>query len=131
MDKAKQSLMWTTLPNGLTEDGKGLCLSVLLSPRLEPRDDPRKLSSFPDWGDWPKTLDRATFKISYGGVEPDARGYPCEACETNTVVGLQEALLMGRISVALDEFAAAARQCRAIRSSCCRPTPYGTSAPIR
>ena len=44
-------------------------------------------------------------EIRYGGVEPDARGYPCEACETNTVVGLQEALLMGRISVALDEIA--------------------------
>ena len=44
-------------------------------------------------------------EIRYGGVEPDARGYPCEACETNTVVGLQEALLMGRISVTLDEFA--------------------------
>jgi hypothetical protein len=44
-------------------------------------------------------------EIRYGGVEPDARGYPCEACETNTVVGLQEALLMGRISVALEGFA--------------------------
>ena len=44
-------------------------------------------------------------EIRYGGVEPDARGYPCEACETDTVVGLQEALLMGRISVTLDEFA--------------------------
>ena len=44
-------------------------------------------------------------EICYGSVEPDARGYPCEACETNTVVGLQEALLMGRVSVALDGFA--------------------------
>ena len=44
-------------------------------------------------------------EICYGGVEPDARGYPCEVCETNTVVGLQEALLMGRITVALEGFA--------------------------
>jgi len=44
-------------------------------------------------------------EIRYGGVEPDARGYPCESCATSTVVGLQEALLMGRVSVALDELA--------------------------
>ena len=43
-------------------------------------------------------------EIRYGGVEPDARGYPCEFCGTDTVYGLQEALLMDRISVALDGF---------------------------
>jgi hypothetical protein len=44
-------------------------------------------------------------EVRYGGVEPDARGYPCDMCETNTVVGLQEALLMGRVSVSIDGFA--------------------------
>jgi hypothetical protein len=65
---AKQSFIWTALPNGWTEDGKSLRVSVLLSPRLEPQGDPQKLSSFaPDWQDWPATLAAATFQISYGG----------------------------------------------------------------
>ena len=43
-------------------------------------------------------------EIQYGGVEPDSRGYPCEACGENTVYGLQEALLLDRVSVVLDGF---------------------------
>ena len=39
-------------------------------------------------------------EIQYGGVEPDARGYACEACGEEEVYGLEEALLMGRITVA-------------------------------
>ena len=31
------------------------------------------------------------------GVEPDARKYPCEACERNGVYGLEELLVMGAI----------------------------------
>ncbi len=30
-----------------------------------------------------------------GGCEPDAREYPCDECETNTVYGAQELLIMG------------------------------------
>jgi hypothetical protein len=33
-----------------------------------------------------------------GGCEPDAREYYCDVCETPTVYGAQELLLMGRIS---------------------------------
>ncbi len=29
-----------------------------------------------------------------GGVEPDARNYPCEGCGTNGVFGAEELLLM-------------------------------------
>ena len=29
--------------------------------------------------------------------EPDARKYPCESCETNTVYGAQELLMMGLV----------------------------------
>jgi hypothetical protein len=36
-------------------------------------------------------------EIAYGGCEPDARGYPCDECGRNAVVGAEEALLMGRI----------------------------------
>ena len=32
---AKQSLLWTVLPNGLIDRGKGMRVSVVLSPRLE------------------------------------------------------------------------------------------------
>ena len=38
-------------------------------------------------------------EIQYGGVEPDARGYPCEGCGAAEVCGLEEALLMGRVTV--------------------------------
>jgi hypothetical protein len=37
------------------------------------------------------------------GVEPDARKYPCEGCEKNGVYGMQELLLMGLITFAIDE----------------------------
>lgn len=31
------------------------------------------------------------------GVEPDARNYPCECCEEQTVFGAQELLIMGLV----------------------------------
>jgi hypothetical protein len=34
-----------------------------------------------------------------GGVEPDASGYICDACDRAAVFGAEEALLMGRISL--------------------------------
>lgn len=64
---ARQSLMWTALPNGFTPDGASLRMSVLLSPRLEPGSDPPTLASFsPDWTDWPAALAQATFEIRLG-----------------------------------------------------------------
>src|SRR5690242_7754775 len=66
---AQQSLLWTALPNGYTDGRAGLRVSVMLSPRLDPQaDKPRLASFFPDWKDWPATLARATFTISYGGT---------------------------------------------------------------
>src|SRR5262245_23677338 len=65
---ARQSLMWTTLPNGLTPEGDGLRVSVMLSPRLDTLGDPPRLDSvFPDWRDWPATLAAATFTVHYNG----------------------------------------------------------------
>lgn len=68
---ARQSFIWTALPNGYTPDRTALRLSVLLSPRLDPQDpvgNPRKLSTFfPDWEDWPQTLATARFDITYNG----------------------------------------------------------------
>lgn len=34
-----------------------------------------------------------------GGVEPDARRYPCELCDMEKVYGAEEVLLMGRLLV--------------------------------
>ena len=41
-------------------------------------------------------------EIHYGGVEPDARCYHCDACGADMVYGLEEALIMGRANVALE-----------------------------
>ena len=38
-------------------------------------------------------------EVQYGDVEPDARDYPCEGCGADEVHGLEEALLMGRVTV--------------------------------
>src|SRR4051812_33925667 len=66
---AKQSLMWTALPNGYTEDDRGLRVSLLLSPRLDPEGGKGVLKTFfPDFLDWPRVLARSdtVFTISYG-----------------------------------------------------------------
>ena len=36
-------------------------------------------------------------EIHYGGVEPDARNYPCDSCGENQVFGMKELLIMGKI----------------------------------
>jgi hypothetical protein len=65
---ARQSLIWTTLPGGLTPDGTGVRLSILVSPRLDPAGDPGTLATFPEWQDWPTTLGRATFTVRLGSA---------------------------------------------------------------
>ena len=62
---ARQSLMWTALPNG--RDGNELRGSVLLSPRVDPQADPQRVDSFAEWIDWPQTLRQATITVHYGG----------------------------------------------------------------
>jgi hypothetical protein len=66
--KARQSLVWTALPNGYAADGGSLRLSVLLSPRLDPRTHPQRLDSFPEWVNWPRTLQQARFAVSCNGA---------------------------------------------------------------
>jgi hypothetical protein len=66
---AKQSLLWTALPNGLADDGQGIRVSVVLSPRLDPEAGLPRLSTFaPHWLDWPATLAQATFELEYGAA---------------------------------------------------------------
>ena len=52
-----------------------------------------------DYGGW--CTNCAAFTAS--GVEPDAEGYTCEFCEEKTVLGAEQALLEGRISVGEEE----------------------------
>ena len=73
---AKQTLMWTALPNGFTEDGLGLRVSLLLSPRLDPEAGEAMLKTFfPDFRDWPALLARedTVFTVSYGGESVEFR----------------------------------------------------------
>ena len=65
---AKQTLIWTALPNGYTPDNKSIRVSVLLSPRLNPETKPAELTSFPDFEIWPNTLAKSTFNITIGNT---------------------------------------------------------------
>jgi hypothetical protein len=38
-------------------------------------------------------------EIQFGGCEPDARNYLCESCGEHKVFGIEEALMMGRITI--------------------------------
>lgn len=69
---AKQTLLFTALPNGFSDDKKSLRLSVFVSPRLDPESaEPRPpLSSFGDFVNWPATLRRSTFVVHFGASSP-------------------------------------------------------------
>jgi len=58
---AKQTLMWTCLPNGISDDGKNLRISVMVSPKLDAEGDAQELTSFSEWLDWPATISNAVF----------------------------------------------------------------------
>jgi hypothetical protein len=69
----KQTIVWTALPHGSDGPlaaGTTLHLSVLASPRLW-NDDPAvthmKLSSFPDFLNWPAVVNQATFQVEFEG----------------------------------------------------------------
>lgn len=42
-------------------------------------------------------------EIQYGGVEPDAEGYPCEYCGKNTVYGLGHLAVTGKLEIDQEE----------------------------
>jgi len=37
--------------------------------------------------------------IRHGETEPDAEGYPCRKCETDSVVGIENAMIMGLVEI--------------------------------
>jgi len=64
-----QRLLWTPLPNGLSDDGRRLHLSVLLSPRLVVAPGPDDvLEAFPDMLAWPAIVRAARFEVGYAGA---------------------------------------------------------------
>lgn len=71
-----QEIMWTALPNGVIGSdqagGKRLRLSVFISPRLQTNEGlPRPtLSQFPDFLDWPATVDAIGFSVKFAGRPP-------------------------------------------------------------
>ena len=63
---ADQRLMWTALPDGRDENG-ALRVSVVVSPRLTPQaPDEQVLEAFPEFLDWPATLQGACFALATG-----------------------------------------------------------------
>lgn len=62
---ATQATLWTGLPNGHSDDGMSLRVSLLVTPRLEPNGVPH-LDAFPDFVDWPAMLTRARFAVHFG-----------------------------------------------------------------
>lgn len=69
----KQTLIWTALPNGFTtvEENKYLRVSVFVSPRLSASTQAEatglKLTSFPDFQDWPAKLRDLQFSVHFVG----------------------------------------------------------------
>jgi anaerobic ribonucleoside-triphosphate reductase len=41
-----------------------------------------------------KACDEVT---DFGGVEPDAMGYPCPECNKNAMMGVEQAMLLGHL----------------------------------
>lgn len=70
---AKQTILWTVIPNGRVADGDfagRLRVSIVASPRLTPEAaDEQRLDAFPDWVDWPATLARIRFALNSGADE--------------------------------------------------------------
>ena len=62
-----EEIIWTALPNGVVASGgaRTLRLSVLVSPRLK---NGATLDRFPDFIDWPRTLEGVTFVAHLGAT---------------------------------------------------------------
>jgi hypothetical protein len=63
---AKQSLLWTALPNGYTDTQTALRVSVLVSPRLDAEAEPQELKTFSHFEKWPETLAQSKFTLHFG-----------------------------------------------------------------
>lgn len=77
---AKQTLLWTVIPNGRVPDGEfagQLRVSVVASPRLTPETAAeQELGAFADWADWPATLGGLGFVLNTGADKIDLQVLP-------------------------------------------------------
>lgn len=64
---SSQNILWTVLPNGLSDDGTRLRLSVLVSPRLTTDAATGTLAEFADFHDWPERVRATTFSVQFDG----------------------------------------------------------------
>lgn len=81
---AKQTLVWTVLPNGVDPVDGSLLVSLLVSPRLEPAGAPRRLETFPDFAGpnatrWTQTVRAAKYRFRYGAKLFDCAGADLDA----------------------------------------------------
>ncbi|AVG40293.1 hypothetical protein [Achromobacter insolitus] len=78
---AKQTIVWTVIPNGRVPAGADagrLRVSIVASPRLTPQAvNEQQLHAFADWVNWPRTLERVRFVLNTGvaaiELEPQAQ----------------------------------------------------------
>ena len=100
---AQQRIVWTVLPHGRVEEGdfKGrLRVSIVASPRLTPQSAAEQvLSAFPEWLEWPSTLDQVKFRLRINNNPP----VDLERL-AKVDAGLWERLLPGTTPVAGFEF---------------------------
>lgn len=70
---AQQRILWTVLPFGRAADGSGrLRVSIVASPRLTPQAaNEQVLGAFPEWVNWPKTLNDVKFRLRIGAQSVD------------------------------------------------------------
>ncbi|WP_277757056.1 hypothetical protein [Achromobacter denitrificans] len=77
---AKQTIVWTAIPNGRVPDGADagrLRISIVASPRLTPEAaNEQRLRAFPDWVNWPRTLERVRFALKSGADEIELEPAP-------------------------------------------------------
>src|SRR5262245_32537675 len=67
---AKQTILWTVLPNGVRVMGgtTQLRVCILVSPRLDPQAGQNRIDpTFPDFFDWPATVGGLTFAVEING----------------------------------------------------------------
>ena len=89
---ARQSFIWTALPNGYTADGAACACRCMLSPRLDPQDplgQPHKncATFFPDWQDWPATLANARFDVALQRAKRIGAGHDDDRCRIASTPG--------------------------------------------
>ncbi|MBO9717158.1 MAG: hypothetical protein J7507_10185 [Pseudoxanthomonas sp.] len=74
---AKQNIVWSVVPHGRI-DGRWR-VSIVVSPRLTPGSAAEQhLGPFPEWLDWPRTVQDITFALRIGGASVGLEPLPAD-----------------------------------------------------